>query len=77
MEDSAELAEDLQLPFPLVPDPSLKIIRAYGVEDPGNEISWPAIYIVADGHISWRHTVDNYKKRPALSDVLSQVSRAR
>jgi peroxiredoxin len=77
MEDTRELARDLELPFPLVSDPGLKLIRAYGVEDPANEIAWPAIYIVVDGKVTWRHVVENYKQRPTLPDVLSEVSLAR
>ncbi len=77
LDDSKELAEELKLTFPLLSDPEMAIIKSYGVEDPGNEVSWPAIFIIdREGGIAWRNIVDNYKVRPAVADVLSEVDTA-
>jgi len=77
IDESQELSDDLGLTFPLLYDPEMKIIRAYGVEDPGNEISWPAIFVVdTEGRVAWRNVVDNYKVRPTTAEVLSAVDGA-
>ena len=43
------LRKRLSLTFPLLSDPALTAIRAYGVEDVGNDISLPATIVVKQG----------------------------
>lgn len=68
---SKDLAQGLGLSFPLLSDPDLGVIRAYGVADESNEIAWPSEFIVdRDGTIRWRATAQSVGTRPSAADVL-------
>ncbi len=68
---SQDLAKDLHLGFPLLSDPEMRAIRAYGVADEGNGIAWPAEFLVAKGgRIVWRATAQSVAKRPSANDIL-------
>ncbi len=68
------LRDRLGLTFPVLADPLRKVIKAYGVYDPGNDIAWPALVLVArDGRVRWRHVTDNYRKRLTTAEVLRRV----
>lgn len=70
-EANAALAEKLGVTFPILSDPSLEAIRAYGVEDVGKDISKPATVIVnKDGTVRWVYVGDRPADRPLLPDVL-------
>ena len=76
--DSQALAEREKLSFPLLSDPDRTVIKAFGLDDPGNEIAWPAVYVLArDGTVVWRAFLDSYKERPPVSDILAAVDRAK
>ena len=69
--DSAELAAELGLTFPLLSDRRLSAVRAYGVEDAQNGIAWPAIFVIGrDGRIAWRSLSQTYKVRAASEEIL-------
>jgi len=69
--DSAALAAERGLSFPLLSDRRLSTIRAYGVEDAENGIAWPAIFVVGrDGRIAWRSLSQTYKVRAAPEEIL-------
>ena len=74
------LAQDLGITFPLLSDVNLEVTRAWGLEDPGNAIPWPAMYIVTrDGRIAWRSLEETYKVRPSsevVLEALDEVMRA-
>lgn len=71
IEKSKDLAQSLGLTFPLLSDPDLAVIRAYGVADESNEIAWPSEFIVdRDGTIRWRATAQSVGTRPSAADVL-------
>jgi peroxiredoxin len=79
--DSVELSKDLaereQLSLTLVSDPKRHLIQAFGLDDPVNEISWPAVYVLGrDGKVVWRAFLQTYKERPPVSDILAAVDRA-
>jgi peroxiredoxin len=66
-----------QLSFPLVSDPDGTMIRGYGVWDDENEIAWPAMFVVDEaGSVRWRWLADNYRIRPAASEVVPSIERA-
>lgn len=66
------LRKRLSLAFPLLSDPDLQAIRAYGVEDVGNDISLPATVVVKqDGTVQWVYVGDRPSDRPILDDVLA------
>jgi peroxiredoxin len=68
---SKALAADLGLTFPLLSDPQLAVIRAYGVADEDNGIAWPAEVIVdPHGAVAWRATAQAVGTRPTVNDVL-------
>ena len=73
LEDSSELAEEQGLTMPLASDPGGAVIKAYGVWDQGNEIAWPALFLVVDGTVAWRDLTRDYKKRPPVEDVLAAI----
>jgi peroxiredoxin len=74
---SGPMAEKLHLTYPVVFDVDLKVIRAFGLEDKGNEIAWPGLYVIArDGRIQWVSLKENYKERPALAEILSALDAA-
>lgn len=71
VEKSRDLAKDLGLTFPLLSDPDLTAIRAYGVEDVGNEIAWPSEFLIdRGGGIRWRATAQSVGTRPTSADIL-------
>jgi peroxiredoxin len=60
--------------FPLLSDEDRATIRAYGVEDAENGISWPAIFIVdKGGKIVWRSLAQNYKIRAMPGQILEAL----
>jgi len=76
-EKTRELATKQGLTFPLLSDPSLGAIRAYGVEDVENGIAWPAIFIVSrEGTIRWRSLVETFTVRPTSDVVLDALGTA-
>ena len=65
-EDTNELADKHGYTFPLLADPDLAAIKAYGVEDVGNDISLPATVVVGkDGKITFIYVGDAPGDRPA------------
>jgi peroxiredoxin len=78
VEKSRDLAKDLGLEYPLLSDPSMGVIRAYGVADESNEIAWPAEFLIdAGGRIRWRATAKLVGTRPTAADVLRAFDAAR
>lgn len=69
---NATLRKRLSLSFPLLSDPDLSTIRAYGVEDVGNDIALPATVVVSqDGRVRWLYVGDRPSDRPVVDDVLA------
>ena len=68
---SSKLVERLSLPFALGCDPDRSLTRAFGVLDTGNDISWPATFLVdAKGVVRWRSLAETYTVRPLAQVVL-------
>ncbi len=68
---NAALAERLGVTFPILSDPDLTTIRAYGVEHVGKDIARPATVVVGeDGTVLWAYVGDRPADRPLLPDVL-------
>jgi peroxiredoxin len=73
-DDSRALRDKLGLDFPLLLDPQLVAIRAWGVADEPNEIAWPAVFLVdAAGRITWRSLSRTYKVRPGTNELLRAI----
>ena len=74
VEDSARLAEQLELGFPLASDPRREAITAYGVAMEGEPLAVPATFVVRpDRTIAWRHVGETMTDRPASAHVLDVV----
>jgi alkyl hydroperoxide reductase subunit AhpC len=80
------MADDHGLKFPLLSDPDLAVIRAYGVADEGNGIAWPADFLIdsagpsggsaGPGVIRWRATAESVGTRTSANDVLRAFDEA-
>jgi peroxiredoxin len=74
---SQDLAASLGLPFPLLSDPELTVIRAYGVTDESNGIAWPSEFLIDQGgSIRWRTTAKSVSSRPSALDVIQAFDAA-
>jgi peroxiredoxin len=76
LEDTAAMANKAGLKLTLLADVDRRVIKAYGVHDKGNDIAWPAIFIVdREGAVRWRLLTQTYKQRPAAAVVLEAVDK--
>lgn len=72
-----------ELGYPLLQDIDARHVKAYGVMNPryqpgdrGYGVPLPGVLLIApDGRILGKFAVPDYKERPALEDILSEVSR--
>jgi alkyl hydroperoxide reductase subunit AhpC len=63
--------------FPIVADADRALTKAFGVYDEGNDIAWPAVFVLnADGTVAWRSFEDNYKERVPIEDIVSAAQAA-
>lgn len=78
-ETNAELAASQGFTFPLVSDPELKVIDAFGVRhevQEGLSIARPAVFVIdADGKIVWRLLTDDWRVRVRPEQVLEVLDR--
>jgi peroxiredoxin len=74
-EDSRGFIKDLGLRVPLLADPELKVISAYGVAMEGKDIAVPSTFVLdRTGAIRWRYVGENMKDRPAAQILLDQAA---
>ena len=78
VETNAQLQRDAGLAFPILSDPDLHAIDAYGLRfregHDGQDIALSAsILIDADGIVRWTHVTPNFRVRPLPSDIVAQV----
>ncbi len=84
-EAGTRFKESLELPFPILVDPDLRVIHAYGVfhenEPKGRSIARPATFVLnSDGLIDYRYIGENTGDRPAADAILAvlpKVERSR
>ena len=84
-EKSAMLAERIRLAYPLLSDPFLEAVDAYGLRHTGGgpggdlgpvDISRPATYLIGpDGQILWEEFTDNYRVRIRPGRLLDVLKR--
>ena len=78
-ETNATLARDAGIDYPILADPDLKAIDAYGLRHAGagpegSDIAHPAeVLIGPDGVVRWRMVTDNFRRRPTPATVLAAV----
>ena len=84
MAESRATVERYKLPFALLADPDLALIKALGMLHPGagpggRDIARPGTFIVGrDGRIAWMHVSSNLRDRPdpaELAEVLRRMAR--
>jgi peroxiredoxin len=76
------LARDAGLEFPILSDPDMRMISAYGLRHvaahDGSDIAYSAsVLIDGDGTVRWTHVTPNFRVRPLPADILAQVDRLR
>jgi peroxiredoxin len=65
--------------FPLLADPGLEAIDAFGVRHPGGgmggvDLARPAVFVIdRQGRIAWRDLTDNWRVRVRPERVLEQL----
>lgn len=75
-----KLATDLKLDYPVLSDPDLKAIDAFGVRHPGGgygkDIARPATFVVdRKGVVRWRDLTENYRIRVRPERILDELAR--
>ena len=83
VQQNREVAERLGLGFPILSDPDLVAIDAFGLRHrggdpfrsarPDGDIAHPATYVFQDGTVRWRDLTDNYRIRTNPQRVLDAV----
>lgn len=77
IEDSAAFRQRAELTFPLLSDPELKAVAAWGVAMEGSDIAVPTVYIInGQGRITWRRQSETQFDRPAMATMREQVTKA-
>lgn len=76
---SLRLSKTKGLEFPLLSDPGLNAIDAFGLRHPGaamdgGDIARPAVFILdREGRVVWRHITDNWRVRVRPETILDQL----
>jgi peroxiredoxin len=78
VEANAELARQAELDYPILSDPDLRTIDAYGLRHvaghDGHDIAHSASVLVdRDGIVRWTSVTDNVRVRPTPTEVLAAV----
>ena len=80
IDKSEQIAEAYGLDYPLLSDPDLELIDAFGLRHPGasvigDDIARPATFILdRDGQIVWRTLTDNWRIRTPPETLLEQLT---
>ncbi len=78
-ETNAALVREAGIDYPILADPDLKAIDAYGLRHVGagpenNDIAHPASVLIGpDGVVRWGLVTDNFRRRPPAATVLAMV----
>lgn len=71
----AALRARLGITFELLSDTERDATRAFGVYDPGNDIAWPALFLLDDsGLVVWSHVEATYPERLPVADILKRIA---
>jgi len=76
-EASAKFRARAQLTFPLLSDPELEAVSAWGVAMDGDDIAVPTVYVInGEGQITWRYQSETQYDRPAMKTLREEVAKA-
>jgi peroxiredoxin len=71
------MAKDLGLTFPLLSDPDLHVIRAYGAEHVGHSIARPSVFVIdRAGVIRYEHVGAGMADQPPVDVILAEARKA-
>lgn len=71
---NAKLAQRLDVAFPILSDAELTAIRAFGIEDVGNDLALPATFVIdAAGTIKMVYVGENVRDRPDIDAILAAL----
>jgi len=75
MERLAKMVQDQGLSFPILRDPDLAVIRAYGIlNEKSGKVPHPTVVILdPEGVVHWVHLDEDYRRRPTPETVLKAV----
>jgi len=74
LQQSATFADKLKAPFPMLSDPGMDVMSAYGVADAKRDIAVPALFVVSRGGIIvWRHVGESITDRPSYKELLRVI----
>jgi len=82
VEQNAKVADQLELSFPILADPELRVIDAYDLRHddagPTGSIARSATFVLdARGVVRWRNLTESYRLRPRAEDVVAAVTALR
>lgn len=73
-EESLKFAKKLKIPFPLLSDPGMHVMSAYGVGDAKRDIAVPAVFMVnRDGTVIWRYIGESIVDTSTAKDLLEVI----
>ncbi len=76
-EASARYKKRAGLTYPLLSDPELEAVAAWGVAMDGADIAVPTVYIIdREGQITWRRQSETQFDRPMIQTMREQVAKA-
>lgn len=72
LENAQAMANENNLEFDVLSDPTREAIRAYGVES--GQIAKPAVILIdSSGVVAWKHVGGSKTDRPAVNAILEQI----
>lgn len=73
--DLAALRTRVGVTFELLSDEGREATRAFGVYDPGNDIAWPALFLLdEEGRVTWSHVEATYPERLPVADIVKRLT---
>ena len=74
---ASKVVQELNIPFPILYDPSREVPRQYGVYGLlGDELATPSAFVVdREGVIRWEYVAGSVSDRPPSSQVLDQLAK--
>lgn len=73
--DRDALVKRLGLTYPVISDPDLAIVAAFGVRQEGADAPVPATYLLdADRKVLWRAVGTSISGRPSVEQALSPIT---
>lgn len=80
VEENKATVEKMKLPFPLLADPELTVVKALGLMHekggPKGDVARPGTILVKrDGTIAWTWMASNIRERPAPDEIKQALGR--